>query len=379
MDRENIKKIIELRHRLHAHPELSLHEEGTIGILTDFLRDNTTLEVVRRDGWFYAVKKGTSDEPPIAFRADMDALPMDEWVNLPYGSETPGIAHKCGHDGHSAVLCGVAMELSSREIPRTAYLIFQPAEENGLGGSVCSYLIEEKGISEVYAFHNLSGYPERKVVYRRGLTQPASEGLTIRLHGKQSHASAPEEGRNPAEAIAQIAMITKNLVQEISREGARKSGAEPEMILCTIVGMEVGTGDFGISAGEGSIRMTLRAEREMQMKLLEKRLIGFARVLAEQDGLDVEYKISDYFPETRNHDDALQKVISCAERLGMDSMEMKEMWRASEDFGHYLKKCSGAMFYIGNGVNYPALHTREYDFNDGILATAVELIVELAE
>ena len=108
MKAENLEKIIELRHRLHREPELSGKETGTIRMLSTFLRENTSLEVISRDGWFYAVKHGSSETPPIAFRADMDALPMDEGTDLPYASINPGIAHKCGHDGHSAALCGLA-------------------------------------------------------------------------------------------------------------------------------------------------------------------------------------------------------------------------------------------------------------------------------
>ncbi len=105
----NLDKITELRHVLHRCPELSLQESETIGILKEFLQKNTTLETEDRDGWFYAVKCSTESpaaSSPIAFRADMDALPMDESIALPYGSARRGISHKCGHDGHMAALCG---------------------------------------------------------------------------------------------------------------------------------------------------------------------------------------------------------------------------------------------------------------------------------
>lgn len=371
ISRENLEKITGLRHRLHAHPDLSLREGGTIGILRDFLRENTTLALVEREGWFYAVKRPAKGPaaPPIAFRADMDALPMEEGIALPHGSERGGVSHKCGHDGHMAALCGLALELEGRETDRAVYLIFQPAEEIGRGAERCAELIEEAGIGEIYAFHNLGGYPENSVVCRRGLTQPASEGLTIRLRGRPSHASAPEEGRNPSAAIAELALAARKL-PEAPHEG---------MALCTVVGMRCGNGDFGISAGEGELRVTLRAEQEPFMKAMEAALLRRAAELAARDGLRAEHGICDYFPETRNHDAALDRVIRKAAGLGLPVVEMKELWRASEDFGHYLKRCPGAMFYIGNGEEYPALHTRGYDFNDRILKTAVDLFLALAE
>ena len=191
MHPSNLEKIIHLRHALHQQPELSMQESGTIGILQDFLRENTRLEICPQDGWFYALKKGLSDSgcnglkkelsdpgcddedwtghsiAPIAFRADMDALPVPETITLPYGSQNAGISHKCGHDGHCAALCGLALELSGMETARDVYLIFQPGEEIGAGALLCRNLIREKGIAEVYAFHNLGGYPEGALVYRK--------------------------------------------------------------------------------------------------------------------------------------------------------------------------------------------------------------------
>ena len=158
---------------------------------------------------------------------------------------------------------------------------------------------------------NLSDYPENSILYRRQLTQPASEGVLIHLHGKPSHDSAPEKGSNPSSEIAEL---------------------------------------------------ILKAEE-----------------ISIQNGLQFEDEIHDYFPETRNHDDALNRVIRKAIGLKLSLSEMKDMWRASEDFGYYLKQCSGAMFYIGNGEEYPPVHTNNYDFNDRILKTAVEMFLALAE
>lgn len=369
MNKENLEKITDLRHELHRYPALSGREGDTIERINAFLRANTSLTIVDREGWFYAVKEAPSSAAaPMAFRADVDALPIDEGIDLPYGSACGGVSHKCGHDGHSAALCGLALELEHRTPARTVYLIFQPAEEIGAGAKTCAELIREKGIGEIYAFHNLGGYPEGTVVYRRGLTQPASEGLTISLHGRQSHASAPEKGVNPAEAVARLVLYTRELLAAPHRG----------MVLCTVTGIRVGTGDFGISAGDGEVRMTLRAEEEAEMKELESSLLRYAARLAEEVGLNLEHRISDYFPETRNHDVCLDRVIRAAENLHIPHRDMEELWRASEDFGYYTKVCPGAIFYVGSGENYPPLHTREYDFNDRILPAAVDLFVGLA-
>ena len=367
VDPENLSKIISLRHELHRHPNLSLCEGETIGLLQDFLRRNTAFEIFDRDGWFYAVRRGTSGKAPVAFRSELDALPMEEGIDLPYASVNPGAAHKCGHEGQMAALCGLALEAERQHLNRTVFLIFQPAEEIGAGAVRCKDLIREKGIGEIYAFHNFSGYPEKSIIFRRGLAQPASEGLMIRLQGRQSHASAPEEGINPSTAIAKLALYAQDLPDE----------PHAGMALCTIVGMKCGEGDFGISAGEGSVSFTLRAEDESVMKEMEIRLLNEAESLAAAEGLKMTYEIRDYFPETRNHEAALDKVLRAAETIGAETIEMRQLWRASEDFGHFLKECSGAIFYIGNGEHYPALHTLPYDFNDSILSTAVDMFTEL--
>ena len=371
MNKEYLQKIMAFRHELHRHPELSLHENDTIRRIRVFLTEHTSLAVEERDGWLFALKKGrTPLAGSMAFRADMDALPIDETgMKIPHVSVCGGVSHKCGHDGHTAALCGLALELDDAEPEKDVYLIFQGAEEIGAGGEKAAALLGEKNIKEVYAFHNLPGYPEGEIVYRRGLTQPASEGLTICFRGRPSHASAPEEGANPAAVIAGTVQQIGRLLEE----------PHEDMVLCTVVGMNAGSGDFGISAGEGCLMLTLRAENENEMKSLEGKILTYAREKAADAGIQTEHRISDYFPETRNHDSGIQKVLQAAERLHVPAHEMESLWRASEDFGYYLKACEGAMIYIGDGENWPALHTQGYDFNDRILETAVDLFRELAQ
>ena len=397
-----LSAITQLRHTLHQHPELSMQETETMKILQVFLQENTSLEIHAGEGWFYALKKASasfqssSNAGPMAFRADMDALPIAESISLPYGSENEGISHKCGHDGHCAVLCGLALELDRRETDRDVYLIFQPGEEIGAGAKRCAELIQEKGIEEIYAMHNLGGYAEGTLVYRRGLTQPASEGLRIRLTGRTSHASAPEKGNNPAGAIAAIVQYalraaetteygTKSIntlvvqaPQSYSKTEIKPDAQHTPMRLCTVTGIRLGDGDFGISPGEGEICMTLRAEIEDEMLAMEKSVLSHAAQAAETAGLKMTYSIHDYFPETRNHDACLDRVLEAARINKIPAISMGELWRASEDFGHYLKICPGAMIYIGNGEDYPPLHTSEYDFNDRIIEPAVNLFTGIA-
>ena len=126
------------------------------------------------------------------------------------------------------------------------------------------------------------------------------------------------------------------------------------------------------------VKMFLRDNTHFRMKYLERQIVGFAEEEAKKVGLRTEWSIHDYFPETRNDARCLAAAISAASDLGMNVIRMKDMWRASEDFGWYLKECPGAIIYIGNGEDYSPLHTVEYDFNDRILEKAVDLFAALA-
>lgn len=371
MKKENLQLVMQLRHELHAHPELSMQEVWTKQHLMEFLKQHTSLELVDCGRWFYAYKKGESSTAnKKAFRADFDAIAIQEINQIQYSSQYDGIAHKCGHDGHSAVLCGLALELEGVKTPGDIYLIFQHAEETGQGGKECSSIIPLKGIQEVYAFHNRSGYPKHAIIYRRGLTQCASKGLTISLQGCAAHASQPEDGRNPAYAIAELITYGKKVLQE---------NIFKEMVLCTIVHTEIGQKNFGIAASYGEVSMTLRANREEELHRFEQMVIEKADALAQADQLQIEITESDPFPETRNHEAAIARVLEAAHTLGLETIKMDEPWRASEDFGYYTKLCSGAMIYVGNGVDYPMIHTSEYDFCDDIIPGVVELFLELTK
>lgn len=368
VSRDTVMKAAQARHALHAMAEISMREEETRAFVAAYLKENTSFGIVDRGSWLYAFRERDvpGDAGPIAFVADLDALPIDETVSLPWASAHPGVSHKCGHDGHMAALLGLALSLEGRPLPRDVYLILEPGEEIGAGGEMCAELIKEKKISEVYAFHNRPGYPEGAVVCRGGQIQCASMGLRLAFEGKTSHASESEAGRNPAPAMARLVIAMEDLVR--SRGGG---------VWCTVVGMKAGEGDFGISPGFGEVCLTLRAERQEDMDALHAFAVRTARRLAEEDGLKLTAEERDVFPETRNDLSSAEKVLACAEKAGFATIRPDRPWRASEDFGWFLRKCPGAMFYIGCGEEWPALHTAAYDFNDAVLQKAIVMFLSL--
>ena len=381
MDRENLEKIKRLRHELHAHPELSMEERETKRRLMEFLRENTKLFIEDRGHYFYAYANGKNEKlEPVAFRADMDALPMEEKAGLPYGSKNPGVCHKCGHDGHCAVLCGLALEADRLGTDRPVYFIFQHGEEIGGGGEECAGLIREKGIRRVFAFHNMSGYPEGQVLVKSGVTQCTSKGLTIYMEGTPAHASQPEDGKNPAAALAKLALAIEAMAggQQGEENAAQEENSDfGGFVLATIVELAAGGRNFGIAASKGSVSVTLRADYERDLNRLEERIRETAQELAKRYGLALSFEEQDFFPETVNDPEAVSLVRRAAVSLKIPVRELSQPFRASEDFGYYLKQCPGAIFYIGNGEDHPQLHTAEYDFNDGILERAADLFFAL--
>lgn len=360
MDKELLTKIIELRHRLHRHPEISMREIETCKRIMEFLMRETSLEIYDKGLWGYAYyDSGKNGAETIAFRADMDALPIDEKSGLPYCSVSKGVSHMCGHDGHSATLAALCCMVDRCGADKNIYFIFQHAEETGDGAKECAQLITDRDISEIYAFHNWSGYPEGSVILGEGVVQCASKGVTFDFVGKTSHASRPEDGRNPAEALSQMVL-----------KASKMKGV-------TTVGLNIGGKNFGISPGEGAVSFTLRAPYEKDIESSQKKLSDFAKELAAAGGFDLSTEESDVFPETINDAELSKKVRKAAEKCGLEVKDLDEPLRSSEDFGYFQKRCPGVMMYIGNGIDYPQIHTNKYDFNDAIIETTAELLYEL--
>ena len=369
MKKENLELAIKLRHELHQNPEPSNHEIWTKKRLIDFLKEHTSLEIVDRGLWFYAIYHAGADKPNIAYRADFDAIPMDEGIELPYGSKNPGVAHKCGHDGHSASLAAFALEVDQEGADKNIYFLFQHAEETGDGAFQAKVFIKENNIEEIFACHNMSGQPLKSINVIEGTSNYASMGMIIKMIGKPSHASQPELGRNPAYAIAKLI----DAIPEWTAPGKNRGE-----VLCTVIQVNVGERAFGISASEGELLLTIRAEFEEELDKLQENFEKLATEEAEKAKLKVSFEYNDVFPVTANHPESNVKVRETAVEKGFELNEMEKGHRGSEDYGWYTKETKGTIFWIGNGKDYPALHTFEYDFPDENIEIAVEMFKGLA-
>ena len=372
MKAENLKKIVALRHELHAHPDLPMEEVWTRNHLMDFLRENTEhLEIVDCGRWFYAMYRAENPQGTIGFRADFDALPIEETLpDLPWASTIPGVSHKCGHDGHAASLAGLALEVDQVGCDKNVVFLFQHAEEIGGGAKETVETLSKLGIDEFYAYHNYGGQAAGTVIVRNEVMHCASTGMTVAMTGTVAHASMPENGISPAIPLAKLACMLPELAAPERYKG---------LVLCTIVQINVGKKAFGVAPGYGELSMTVRAENEPELDALVAEIRTAAEKLSAEQGLQLEITFDDAFPETRNTDWCADKVRAAAKALDLPLCELPAARRGSEDFGHIIKVIPGCNFGIAGGEDLPALHTFPYDFPDRILETAVEVYKKLIE
>lgn len=372
MNGEILDKVVALRHMLHQHPELSGQERETKRMLMAFLRENSTLQLNDMGKWFYAEYHPANGKSrgSIAFRADFDAIKVLEETPLPYCSVNKGVAHKCGHDGHSAALAGFAMEVEQKGCDKDVYFIFQHGEETGEGGEPCAELIPEKHIDEVFAVHNFPGGPFGSLGIRQGTINCASKGMELVFTGASAHASQPEMGRNPSKAVSRTVLELDRIADQSRYEG---------LILATVVQVDIGERAFGVAAHKGRLLLTIRGQIEAEMDAMQKEIEAFAAAQAEAEGLELEFHFYEAFPETYNHLESVAKLKTIAAERGWPVNEMADPIRSSEDFGYYTKKAPGALVWLGAGEDWPPIHSEEFDYNDALIEKTAELFWALIE
>ena len=357
--------ILRLRAELHRCPELSGHEARTLEIIERFLRENTSLEVERRDGWLLATHWEDKGLEEIGFRADMDAIPEEG---------APGAArHGCGHDGHSAALCAFALLLEGRRVGRNIRLIFQPAEETGEGARhICETWPGLRGLRRVYGMHNIPGFPSGAVLARKGCFACASTGFIVDVAGRPAHAAYPGQGANPAALLSRLTLALPEMIDGIL-------AGESRLLMHTVIGLRVGGENFGLSASEGRLCLTLRGHRQADIEALMARIRAYAEDGCAREGMTCRFETRDAFPDTTNPGDVVDAAVEAWRRAGFDVRTLSEPMRWSEDFGWYLRAVPGMFFGVGIGEDHPGLHTAEYCFDDAIIAPAARAFLALAE
>lgn len=360
----DIVELTELRHELHRKPELSGEEELTAKTIVAALKPLSPTRVFTGLGGHgvAALYDSGVAGPTVMFRAELDALPIQEISDNPWVSTIAGKGHMCGHDGHMMFLMALARIVQRTPITKgRVVLMFQPSEEDGSGARavVAESIYDEIRPDYAFAIHVEPGRPFGYVSTRAGLINCASHGLEIKLIGKTAHAADPEEGVSPALAVAKLIPA----LGELGDGGA----LDDDFRLVTVTHARIGEHTFGIAPGEAVVTATLRAARDDALKAMDDLARTIATDVANEFGLQVSFEVCDAFAATVNDTEATQIAISAMNAIGIENGSVGLPMRASEDFGVFGWGAKAAMLCIGPGEDYAALHNPDYDFPDDLI------------
>ncbi|WP_282091871.1 amidohydrolase [Epibacterium ulvae] len=360
----DIAELTEFRRALHKRPELSGEEVETAAAIVEALKPLNPDRVLKGLGGHgvAAVFDSGVEGPTVLFRAELDALPIQEISDNPWKSEIDGKGHLCGHDGHMTMLLALGRQIAREPVAKgRVVLMFQPAEEDGSGAKavVADPAYQEIAADWAFAIHIEPGRPFGYVSTKTGLVNCASQGLKINLTGKTAHAADPEDGVSPAQAVAALVPALDGLGQ-----GGR---LDDDFRLVTITHAQIGAPTFGVAPGEAVIYATLRTAQDSAMDQIDQDARALAMAAAEKHGLDVSFEVFDAFAASINDPEATEIAVGAMTAIDVESGDYGLPMRASEDFGVFGWGAKAAMLCLGPGDDYAALHNPDYDFPDDLI------------
>ncbi|RJO64813.1 MAG: amidohydrolase [Myxococcales bacterium] len=372
-------ELVALRRDFHRHPELGFQEERTSRLVAERLealgfavqRNVAKTGVVAR--LVHPARKG----PILAFRADMDALPLTEANTHDFVSLHPGAMHACGHDGHMAILLGFARWLSQRKarFPGEIRLLFQPAEE-GLGGA--APMIAEgalEGVGAIVGLHLWSGLKLGYAGVRPGPIMATCDEFVITVHGKGGHAARPQETADAVLAASQVVVALQTIVSR---------AVDPLQPAVVTVGQIAGGSAHNIIADRVELRGTARTFDRVLRRRLPELIRQRAEAAAAICGATVELQWIEQYPPTINDARMAELVRKAAETvLGKDRVGPGEPTMGAEDMAYYLEKIPGCFFFLGagnpeRGIDKPH-HNPRFDLDEEALPYGVAIFAAVAE
>ena len=372
--------LVDLRRRVHRHPELGFEEHETARLIADHLAG---LGITARTG---VAKTGVvadlgDDGPTIALRADMDALPIQEENDVPYASEVPGVMHACGHDVHVACLLGAAQLLAAERaagrLPGRVRFLFQPSEEaqddEALSGGM--RMVDEgvmDGVGAVAGLHVWSDMPVGTVGLRKGTSSAYPDKFELTIKGQEAHAAFPQRGVDAISLAAQVILALQTVV-------SRRLDPTRGKVL-TVGTIQGGTKDnivAGSVAMTGTIRTFEPETREALFAEME-RACGVARALGGDFALNI---IEGYIPIV--NDAAMTALVRevGADLLGQENVGLAPLQMHGEDFSYFSEKAPGCMFSLGGAFLDEPLryhHHPRFDVDEDCLPIGTALLAEMA-
>lgn len=368
-------KVIDWRRDFHEHPELSNQEFRTAKVIADHLRSlgMEVTEGVAITG-VVGVLKGGKPGPMVGLRADMDALPVTERVDLPfkstvtatYNGQETGVMHACGHDSHMAILMGVAEVLSGMkdQLEGSVKFIFQPAEEGIYDGSMAGaeLMVEEgvmKDVDAIFGLHIWAQVETGKIGYRSGPFMAAVDNLEITVNGTQAHGASPWSSVDPIVTASQIVMGLQTIL-------SRNVNITQNPAIVTI-----GSIHGGIRANIISEKLemigTIRTFGDEQQALVHKRIKEIATNIAESAGAKADVRITKLYPSTVNPPAfTAQMLPSIQAAAGEGNVIAMDPITGSEDFSFFQREKPGIFIMLGgmenggNPLTTPSHHTPDF-------------------
>ncbi|MEY9104667.1 amidohydrolase [Bradyrhizobium yuanmingense] len=365
------------RHHLHENPELEYRLYNTAGFVAEKLASFGVDHIetgIAETGIVALIDGKCGNGPTIALRADMDALPVLEHSEKLWSSKVPGKMHACGHDGHTAMLLGAAKYLATtRRFKGSVALIFQPAEESGVGGQrmVQAGIMDRFSITKVFGLHNVPGIEVGKFGICPGPIMAALDEFDLIVKGRGGHAAKPHEAIDPVVIAAQIIVGLQTLVS--------RNTNPMEALVISVTKLNAAQA-YNVIPDQvelaGSIRTLVPGLRDFA----QGQIFAAARGIARGFGADVEFEYCRSAPVTINHPEETNLAVKAARNLvGPACVDEKIGPRmGSEDFAYMLEARPGAIIFLGNGST-AGLHHPAYDFNDDALPYGIGYWVNVVE
>ena len=369
-------RLIRLRRDLHAAPELSDHEQNTARTITEFFhrfRPDQVIAPLGSNGIAFLFDSGRPGLS-VVFRCELDAIPIHEANDFAYRSRITDVSHKCGHDGHMAIMAGLGYLISlNRPRQGRIILLFQPAEETGQGAAavVDDPKFKNFNADYVFALHNLPGYPLGAVLIKPGPINCASCGMIIRLAGITSHSAWPQDGLSPALPMC-------GLIEALTK---LPSSAALNPLYCnvTVVHARLGDPAFGLSPGYAEVLATLRSETDKGLAILTEHAVSLVKDTAIRSNLGYEIRWAEGFVASLNDPGACDIVKKAAKAAGAQVLYLESALPVSEDFGQFSARIPGAMFGLGAGETGARLHQSDYDFPEELIEVGATVFSEIAK
>lgn len=366
------RRLLDLRHDLHRHPELAFAEHQTAKRLETELARLKPAEVrrVAGTGVIARIKGKKSKAPVVAIRGDIDALPIQEETGLPFSSEVPGVMHACGHDVHATWAVGAAALLAQQPATGDVVILLQPAEETGKGALAMLEAGAIEGIAAIFGAHVDRRFPVGQVVADEGSLAAAADTFKIELIGSGAHGARPHEARDPIVGAAALIQALQTIVAR------RINPSTPAVV--TVGTVHAGTAD-NVIPDRASLSGTIRTMDAGTRELAHAELRRIAQETARAHGLEAKVVLELGPPPVVNPSQPIAWARQAVTRaLGAEALVPLGFTNmAAEDFAWYLEHVPGCFLRIGaredGGNPIPAHSPRFYAADEAIFAGAAVL------